>query len=256
MLIFWILIAILIQPFDPSGLKQLSEKSVAQPTAADTFGTDYIMGRFDPAKHRDFVVIPPNYRDETVRYLRKDAMKSFADMADAAAEEGIRLVIRSATRNFENQKQIWEKKWNGITRLEDGSYATDIRDEFMRAKKILAYSSMPGTSRHHWGTDIDINAFENSWFAEGEGAKLYKWMKQNAYKFGFCQVYGPLGKIRKSGYEEEKWHWSYLPVARKITDEVTRKMKNKMISGFAGCQQAEQIDMVNAYMLSIDNSCR
>ncbi|NJK84501.1 MAG: M15 family metallopeptidase [Saprospiraceae bacterium] len=40
-----------------------------------------------------------------------------------------------------------------------------------RALKILKYSSMPGTSRHHWGTDIDLNSFSNSYFEQGEGKK-------------------------------------------------------------------------------------
>lgn len=222
----------------------------------DTFGINYIMGKFDPSTHPDFVSIPSKFRDEKVRYLRRDVMEKFAEMADAAAQEGIRLVIRSATRNFDDQKRIWENKWNGITTLEDGRKASDIADEFLRAKSILLYSSMPGTSRHHWGTDVDINAFENSWFAKGEGARLYAWMELNAAKFGFCQVYGPIHDGRSFGYEEEKWHWSYLPTAQKIQAEVSQKMKNEMITGFAGCHKAPVIDMVKVYMLSIDPACK
>ncbi|MBK8110610.1 MAG: M15 family metallopeptidase [Saprospiraceae bacterium] len=222
---------------------------------ADTFGLNYIMGKFEPAKHPDFVVIPSKYRDETVRYLRRDVMIKFAEMADAAAEEGVRLIIRSATRNFDSQKQIWENKWKGLTILEDGSKATEIKDEFLRAQKILLYSSMPGTSRHHWGTDVDINSFENSWFAGGEGARLYAWMESNASQYGFCQVYGPINSFRKHGYQEEKWHWSYLPIAQRIQEEAAKKMNNKMISGFDGSHKAMTIDMVKVYMLSIDPAC-
>lgn len=222
---------------------------------ADTFGLNYIMGKFEPSKHPDFVVIPSKYRDETVRYLRRDVMIKFAEMADAAAEEGVRLIIRSATRNFDSQKQIWENKWKGHTILEDGSKASDIKDELVRAKKILLYSSMPGTSRHHWGTDVDINAFENSWFSSGEGARLYKWMESNASKYGFCQVYGPIGTQRNNGYEEEKWHWSYLPIAQQLQEEVAKTMKNEMVVGFEGSQKARVIDMVKNYMLSIDPAC-
>lgn len=223
---------------------------------SDTFGINYIMGKFDPANHPDFVEIPAKYRDEKVRYIRKEVMAKFADMADAAAKEGIRLLIRSATRNFEDQKRIWENKWNGNTPLEDGRKANAIEDEFLRAKSILLYSSMPGTSRHHWGTDVDINAFENSWFESGAGAKLYAWMQKNAAKYGFCQVYGPIDAHRKYGYEQEKWHWSYLPIANTIQQEVVQKMKNEMITGFAGSHKATTIDMVKVYMLSIDPACK
>ncbi|MBL0082089.1 MAG: D-alanyl-D-alanine carboxypeptidase family protein [Saprospiraceae bacterium] len=127
----------------------------------------------------------------------------------------------------------------GHTILEDGSKASDIKDELLRAKKILLYSSMPGTSRHHWGTDVDINAFENSWFVSGEGAKLYAWMESNASRYGFCQVYGPINSRRKQGYEEEKWHWSYLPIAQQIQEEVAKKMKTKWIAGFEGSHKGQ-----------------
>ncbi len=234
---------------------KVSISPIHEVATTDTFGLNYIMGKFEPANHPDFVTIPSKYRDETVRYLHRDVMNKFAEMADAAAEEGVRLVIRSATRNFESQKQIWEKKWMGLTILEDGSKASDIKDEFLRAKKILLYSSMPGTSRHHWGTDVDINAFENSWFAKGEGARLYAWMESNASKYGFCQVYGPISSNRKQGYQEEKWHWSYLPIAQKLQEEAAIKMKNEMITGFEGSQQASVIEMVKVYMLSVDPAC-
>ena len=61
-------------------------------------------------------------------------------------------------------------------------------DSLKAAKTILLYSSMPTTSRHHWGTDMDINSLENSYFASGQGLKEYTWLKKNAAKFGFCQV--------------------------------------------------------------------
>ena len=55
---------------------------------------------------------------------------------------------------------------------------------------ILEYSSAPGTSRHHWGTDMDINALQNDYFSnKGNGAFLYEWLQKNAAKFGFCQPY-------------------------------------------------------------------
>jgi len=250
--LYWALIVSCRQTDNPA-----IGQSIAHPSEImDTFGIEYIMGKFDPALHPDFVVIPAKYRDEKVRYLRRDVMEQFAAMADAAAKDNVRLIIRSATRNFDSQKKIWENKWKGITILEDGSKATDIQDEFLRAKKILLYSSMPGTSRHHWGTDVDINAFENSWFSSGEGARLYKWMEANASRYGFCQVYGPVGTQRSYGYEEEKWHWSYLPVAQKIQAEAAQKMKNEWITGFAGSHKAAVIDMVKVYMLSIDPACK
>ena len=49
---------------------------------------DYIMGKFDPATHKDFVLIPRQFRDNVVRYLRKDVMQAFEKMATAAKQQG------------------------------------------------------------------------------------------------------------------------------------------------------------------------
>lgn len=89
---------------------------------------------------------------ESTQYLRKEAMQAFSSMHDAAKQDGITLKIISATRTFFAQKAIWEAKWSDAAELYPNAYT--------RAKYILRYSAMPGTSRHHWGTDIDINSIE------------------------------------------------------------------------------------------------
>lgn len=217
---------------------------------------DYLMGKFDPAQHQEFMLIPPKYRDEELRYIRKDVFQSFVLMYEAAAKEGIFLKIRSATRNFENQKRIWENKWTGKTILEDNiNAAADIKDDLKRAKKILEYSSMPGTSRHHWGTDMDFNAFDNTWFESGEGLLLYTWLINHASEYGFCQPYTKMGSDRKTGYFEEKWHWTYLPVSTKLTKQAKLNLKNEMISGFLGAETAAKIDVVQNYILGISPAC-
>ena len=48
---------------------------------------------------------------------------------------------------------------------------------------------MPSTSRHHWGTDIDLNSLNNSYFSSGKGLKEYDWLTTNANHYGFYQVY-------------------------------------------------------------------
>ncbi|MBK9734895.1 MAG: M15 family metallopeptidase [Saprospiraceae bacterium] len=221
-----------------------------------TFDIDYLMGKFDPAEHTNFTTIPPQYRDEEVRYIRKDVLRAFINMFNSAAKEGIHFKIKSATRNFENQKRIWENKWTGRTILEDNvNAAKDIQTDIDRAKKILSYSSMPGTSRHHWGTDMDLNNFTNEWFTHGEGLIMYDWLKKNADDFGFCQPYTKLGTDRNTGYFEEKWHWTFMPVSSELMLLAKSKLTNEMISGFLGSETAKEIDIVNNYMLGISPSC-
>ncbi|MFN8337565.1 MAG: M15 family metallopeptidase [Saprospiraceae bacterium] len=223
---------------------------------APDYKIEYIMGQFDPALDSHFVLIPSQYRDEELRYIRKDVLNAFIKMYEAAAKDGIKLVIISATRNFYAQKRIWENKWLGKTLLEGNiNAAKDIKDDVSRAKKILQYSSMPGTSRHHWGTDMDFNHLTNEWFEKGEGLKLYSWLQKNAASFGFCQPYTAMGSDRDSGYFEEKWHWTYIPISNEITKQAKVKINNTLIKGFLGCETATKLDILNNYILGISPKC-
>lgn len=219
-------------------------------------GTSYIMGKFDPATHPEFMLIPEEYVDQKGRYIRKDVFEAYKKMYVAAKKEGIQLVIISATRNFDAQKKIWEDKWFGKRLLEGGINAwTDISNDSLRSLKILEYSSMPGTSRHHWGTDIDLNALQNQYFAKGEGKKIYQWLNKHAADFGFCQTYTSFGKGRSTGYQEEKWHWSYIPVSGQLTTWAKNHLRDEMITGFAGSQSASVVKVVQNYVLGINQQC-
>ncbi len=243
-----------IQPIMPTS-EVVTDTLVSMPVIE--WDIDYIMGKYDPATHPDFVLIPTEYRDNEMRYLRKDVLESFVSMYDAALKDGIKLTIISATRNFNNQKRIWENKWTGRTLLSDGVNAfRDIEDAQTRARKILQYSSMPGTSRHHWGTDIDLNNLNNDYFAKGDGLKVYQWMLAHAHEYGFCQPYTAIGTDRNTGYFEEKWHWSYVPIASVLTEQAKLHIKNEMISGFLGSETAVEIDMLTNYMLGISPVCQ
>jgi LAS superfamily LD-carboxypeptidase LdcB len=213
------------------------------------------MGKFDPVTDSNFIEIKLEHADRVGLYLRKDTYSAFLKMYEAAQRDSIRLVIRSATRNFDNQKKIWENKWSGETPLESNKRANLIANETIRAKEILKYSSMPGSSRHHWGTDIDLNAFSNHYFEQGEGLKIYQWLNQNAPEFGFCQPYTEKGLSRLTGYEEEKWHWSYLPVSGHLIRQARASLRDDLINGFQGSEQAIQLGIVDNYVLGIDSLC-
>ncbi|MEM9886486.1 MAG: M15 family metallopeptidase [Bacteroidota bacterium] len=217
---------------------------------------DYVMGKYEPAEQEDFIEIARVHADRAGMYLRKDTYAAFIDMYEAAKKEGIYLQIRSATRNFDYQKRIWENKWTGKTKVENGeNLAQTTPDAKERALKILRFSSMPSTSRHHWGTDIDFNAFNNEYFATGEGKKIYDWLAANAVDYGFCQPYTAKGAARPNGYNEEKWHWSYLPIAEHLTTFAKEHLRDSLIQGFQGAQTAEQIGVVEKYVLGINELC-
>lgn len=214
---------------------------------------DYIMGRFDPKTHPDFILIDMAHADKEGMYLRRDTYAAFLRMSEHAKRDSIRLQIRSATRNFSAQKGIWEAKWTGARLIESGeNLAETTPDHKERALKILRYSSMPGSSRHHWGTDIDLNNFENDWFTSGEGLRMYNWLVQHAPTYGFCQTYTA---GRPHGYWEERWHWSYTPVSARLTEYARTHLKNELIDGFLGSDTAPEIGIVEKYVLGINDAC-
>lgn len=237
------------------------EPSATTVAAVDTqllalLNDDYVRGKFEPADHPDFVLIERRHADREGLYLHKKTYEAFQQMYNAAKAEGINLQIRSATRNFQNQKRIWENKWTGKTLIENGeNLAKTTPDATERALKILRFSSMPSTSRHHWGTDIDLNSFNNAYFATGEGKKIYDWLQANAADYGFCQTYTEKNEARPEGYFEEKWHWSYLPIALPLTNYYMENITDKDIEGFMGAEAATNIGVVEKYVLGINTAC-
>ena len=181
-------------------------------TNTDWITQEYLMGKFQPNTNEDFALAPAAVTDGAQQYyLRVEALAAFQSMRTEALKSGITLKIISATRPFDRQKQIWEAKWNGSTAVGGQNLAKTIADPTARARKILTYSSMPGTSRHHWGTDMDLNSLEPAYFKRGQGKQIYDWLNLHAAEFGFCQ---PYSAGRTNGYNEEQWHWSYMPLAQ------------------------------------------
>lgn len=226
------------------------------PPPPPSISLKYIMGRFEPSKDSNFVKIAAEYTTKSNIYLRKEAYAAFLEMYAAAKKDGITLRILSATRNFNSQKSIWDAKWNGARKLSDGTNAATIADTNARALRILEYSSMPGTSRHHWGTDIDLNNLNNPYFEKEPGIKIYQWLKANAGRFGYCQTYTPKDPNRPDGYNEEKWHWSYLPIAKEYSASARQLLKNTNIQDFAGAGVAPNLKVVEKYVFGINPECQ
>lgn len=206
---------------------------------------EYLLGKFDPATHPDFVRVGKPYSDKPGMMLRKEAFEAFKKMWDSAKKAGVSLKIISSTRNFEQQKNIWEGKWE--------RFSKEVPAPKGRALKILEYSSMPGSSRHHWGTDIDLNDLNNPSFEKGgKHQKVYEWLVAHAQEFGFCQ---PYTAGRPHGYQEEKWHWSYTPLSKPLLAQYKASISDTEIQGFLGSDLAPEIGAVKHYVLGINQSC-
>jgi len=209
---------------------------------------DYLMGKFDAGKDKRMSLIDKKYALKASIYIRTEVYEAFEKMVLEAQKEGISLKVISGFRSFKDQKAIWERKW----KLLQGKKMTDHE----KALSILRFSSMPGTSRHHWGTDIDLNSLEDKYFQSGEGKKIYEWLLKNASRFGFCQPYIAKGIERSTGYEEEKWHWSYLPLSKVFLKDYLATTRDQDISGFNGSKTALSIKMIEKYVSGINPACK
>src|SRR5690606_20960405 len=80
--------------------------------------------------------------------LRKEAQIQFDLMRKSAKEKGFTIYSVSSYRSYAHQNSIWERKYK--------SYRNQGLSHQKTIEKIIEYSTIPGTSRHHWGTDLDI----------------------------------------------------------------------------------------------------
>jgi zinc D-Ala-D-Ala carboxypeptidase len=245
-----------MQSGTPATGKNDKQAYIAQHYPDSLFTKEYLTGKFNPAKDSLFLAVDDEYAVRTGLYLRRDVLKAFINMHIAAKDDGISLKIVSATRNFQYQKGIWDGKWNGSRLVEGKNLAQQVKDPLEKAKIILRYSAMPGTSRHHWGTDIDINSMDPKYFESPKGKKEFEWLKKNAAQYGFCQPYTPYDSIRPTGHEEEKWHWSYVPLASACLDAYVKKVSYDDLRGFAGSETAPLLDVIKNYVSAVNPQCR
>lgn len=178
------------------------------------------------ASHALVEVLSPNAGQATVFLLEPHTAIAFGAMAEKAAKDGIQLAICSAYRPFDRQLAIWNAKASGKRAvLDENEQAVDIEgltdDELIDL--ILLWSALPGASRHHWGTDIDVfdakqvaisdlRLVEAEYSHQGPCAKLHHWLVTHAEEFGF---YFPFQR-GKSGVSPEPWHISYFPVSQTL----------------------------------------
>ncbi len=226
------------------------------PATMDTIATSTLLGKILPSKDTAFALIAAKYTTKSGIYLRREAYAAFEKMHAAAMVDGVKLVILSATRTFADQKGIWENKWNGQTLVGGKNLSTAVPDPVERARTILHYSSMPGSSRHHWGTDMDLNSLENSFFDAGAGKKAYEWLQAHAAEYGFCQPYTPISDQRPNGYHEERWHWSYMPIASRFLQAYRAQVHLSDINGFKGSETATALNIIEHYVSGIAPACR
>lgn len=132
--------------------------------------------------------------DNRDKVLTPNARNAWWQMRDAAAQDGVILLLISAFRSYEFQAQLIRNK------LAKG----------MPIAEILTINAPPGYSEHHTGRALDIGtpgcpALEEAF----EQTAAFAWLKTHAQQFGFTLSYP---RDNADGYIYEPWHWCFSPV--------------------------------------------
>ena len=159
-------------------------------------------------------------------FLQTQAVQAFQGLQQSAAKNGFNLQPASSFRDFERQQLIWNSKFKGDRKVhDDAGKALDLSqlDDWQKCQAILRWSALPGASRHHWGTEVDI--FDPDLLPQGQSLQLEPWeyekggyffelsefLTENLPHFDFALPFMNMQSNKKVG--REPWHISYLPLA-------------------------------------------
>lgn len=136
------------------------------------------------------------------RYLVNEARLAFEKLCNEAKLQGYTIRAMSAYRSYDYQTILYQ---NYVDK--DGRVAADT------------YSARPGFSEHQTGLVVDVDDANFSYTSFHQSVS-FKWMQDNAYKYGFILRY-PEDKVAITGYSYESWHYRYVGVlaATKIREE-------------------------------------
>jgi len=178
--------------------------------------------------------------------LHPAALKDYLRMQEAAAQQGVVMTIASAFRSFDRQLQIWNRKFNGELPLYNDHGEALVAAELSVGEKIdaiLTWSALPGGSRHHWGTDMDLydpRPFDSAHNDEPpaklqliaseyvEGGPCYDlavWLQRHAHEYGFFFPYARY----QGGVAAEPWHLSHRETAEAIRGALTQDILEEAI---------------------------
>ena len=156
------------------------------------------------------------------------AAEAFVRLQAEARAAGFDLAIASSYRSFERQLAIFNSKASGQRPVHDDvgrslDMATLSPEGQLSA--ILRFSALPGTSRHHWGTDLDVYdaaalpaGYQLQLSPEevapgGMFDPLHTWLDERMAENTSQGFYRPYA-VDRGGVAVERWHLSYAPVSR------------------------------------------
>ena len=175
--------------------------------------------------------------------IHKSMLHDFLKLQRDAQNAGFDLQVISAFRDYDRQLKIWNAKARGERQLIDDQerpldYSKLSPTEIMYA--ILRWTAVPGSSRHHWGTDIDVydaktqkaedvKLLPSECEGDGPSAAMHAWLDDilsSSNSFGFFRPY----RTDQGGVSPERWHLSYYPYSRRVLETYTASLFKKNIS--------------------------
>lgn len=137
---------------------------------------------------------------DTGYYMEEGVTPYYEKMYSAAKKDGITLTPYSAYRSYDRQKN----NYINLTKQYMSQYKLSEEEA---AKKAATVILPPGTSEHNLGLAMDICNTRDD-FAY---TKEYKWLTENAHKYGFILRY-TADKQDITGIVPEPWHWRFVGV--------------------------------------------
>jgi LAS superfamily LD-carboxypeptidase LdcB len=173
--------------------------------------------------------------------LHPEVARAVLALRARAAHAGIDLVAVSSFRDFNRQLAIWNDKYHGRRELLDRSgraLSLPLPAE-QRVEAILYWSALPGASRHHWGTEIDVidraalpadtrpQLVPSEYAPGGVFERLTHWLDAHAEEGGFFRPYDH----DRGGVQPEPWHLSYAPIAGAALPALTVAVLEQALTG-------------------------
>lgn len=160
--------------------------------------------------------------------LHGEVLDAWDVLAAAALAEGFHLTVASGFRSFERQLAIWNAKLLGEREvLDDQGSPLDLKSlsPIEAIKSVMRWSALPGASRHHWGTDVDIydaaalpedyalQLVPEEYQADGPFGPCMGWLRGYLAGDSSPDFFFPYAEDG-GGVAPEPWHLSYRPLAR------------------------------------------
>lgn len=223
--------------------KETSSSVFLNPEITKTF----LLGKFDYKKDSRFIIVDSKYTGNQNTYLQQKTYNAFIKMAEAAKADGINLKIINGCISYKEQLNKWNKKWNS-----NSSKYIDKKKIFI---ETLKEAKIPSTSRNHWGTEISINAKTNNYIKTKNGLKEYRWLIENASRFGFCNIYSEIKFKTRGGYPDDPWHWSYKPLSNYYLNQYVKSIRNSDYKKFNGSDFCRSFNIKKKYVEAINKDC-